>query len=327
LQVLAVLLVLLALPTAWTLVGSLHGVVRSLRELGVELVPDRAALQAPAAVTATEPRADRDLQRGAHTRVAGGVLYVPPGLRSADGRFDLLIHFHGNTELIEQSAAAAGLPALVLVVNLGDGARRYMDALASPMVFDKLVEQSQEGAEALGLRRAEVRRIALSAWSAGYAGIRQILRERAELIDTVLLMDGLHAPFADRKKHEVARSHLAPFLRFSERAAAGERLFVITHSAIETYTYASAAQTAEVVVADNALERKRVERPLAPVTFDAARRATPSHGPRDLLLASEATREGLRVYGFAGDRAEHHIAHLVNMSLTVLPPLVARWQE
>jgi hypothetical protein len=272
-------------------------------------------------------RADRDLERGVHTVTPGAVLYVPPSFQSADGSFDLLVHFHGNTELLEESVARAGLNALLCIVNLGIGSRRYVDAFASPGALDRLAERSAKLAGAHGLRKPQVRRVALSAWSAGFAGVGQILRNQPERVDAVLLMDGLHAPFESMKTRRPDQRALEPFFEFSERAAAGERLFVITHSQIETYTYSSTRETADAILGLNELTRNRVPAKPQIVNFDAARRATPSHHKDGLVPSTEAHRKGLQVHGYRGDRAEHHIAHLVQMSVTVLPPLVARWEN
>jgi hypothetical protein len=42
---------------------------------------------------------------------------------------------------------------------------------------------------------------------------------------------------------------------------------------------------------------------------------------------TEASAGGLHVRGYAGDQPEHHIAHLVQMSVTALPDLVAWWRR
>ena len=41
---------------------------------------------------------------------------------------------------------------------------------------------------------------------------------------------------------------------------------------------------------------------------------------------SEATVGTFHVRGYRGNTPEHHMAHLLQMSATVLPELVARWQ-
>jgi hypothetical protein len=270
-----------------------------------------------------ENPADDHLQRGQQVFVPGGVFYIPPNFHSADGHFDLLMHFHGNVELVEESANKVGLNALVYILNLGDGTRRYTDAMTYSVAFDEHLEHAVTEAKKLGLRDAKVGRIALSAWSAGYASVRQILTHHFDQIDAVLLLDSPYAPFV--RGQEVDWEHLQPFMVFSEKAVAGERLFVITHSAVPTFTYATSGQATDAILDFNQLERtKSTGKPLR-AKFGAALRASPNYH-EGLMPSTEAHRKGFHVYGFKGDKAEHHAAHLVQMSLTVLPPLVERWQ-
>src|SRR6187402_2513273 len=84
-------------------------------------------------------RADAHLKRGAHIGLEKGVLYAPQNFESADGQFDLLLHFHGNTDLVEQSVGAAKLNALVAIINVGDGAEPYGKALQNPYAFDRML--------------------------------------------------------------------------------------------------------------------------------------------------------------------------------------------
>ena len=41
---------------------------------------------------------------------------------------------------------------------------------------------------------------------------------------------------------------------------------------------------------------------------------------------SMARMKGLVILGYEGRTPEHHMAHLVQMSVTALPPLVERWR-
>ena len=75
------------------------------------LVPPRRA----------EHRADRALVRENRSPVAGGLLSIPPAFSSDDGAYDLLIHFHGNTALVEESISSTQLNAVLVQVNLGIG--------------------------------------------------------------------------------------------------------------------------------------------------------------------------------------------------------------
>jgi len=294
-------------------------------------VRSAAPVARSSAPAASSERADARLKRDSHIGLERGVLYAPPGLDSPDGRFDLVIHYHGNVELIEKSVASAKLNALVAIINLGDGSDVYSKALFNPYVFDRLLETIEARARVrLGLKHARIDRIALSAWSAGFASVSRILSSRSRLdrIDALLLMDAPHASYAPGGKEEVYLPALKNFLSFAERAAAGERLMVVTHSAIRTEGYPSTTLTTDALLRELEIEREPAPASASPppVALPVAKRAFPSGERNWLKVQSRAQSGELVVLGCAGDGKGDHIAHLAQMSVTVLPPLRERWR-
>src|SRR5690606_36386503 len=65
--------------------------------------------------------ADETLKRGERVSVSRGILYIPPAFKSPDGQFDLLMFFHGNTKLVEESVDVSKLNAVLYTMNLGIG--------------------------------------------------------------------------------------------------------------------------------------------------------------------------------------------------------------
>ncbi len=277
-------------------------------------------------------RTDVKMKRGVHIGLNKGVLYAPPKFESADGQFDLVLHYHGNVQLVEESVAAAGLNALVAIINVGDGADKYSKYLRNPYVFDReLTTIERRAAKQLKLENAQIRRIALSAWSAGFASVSQILSSRSRLdrVDAVFLLDAPHAKFAPGGEHEVYAPSLEHFLAFARRAMAGQKLMVITHSAIKTEGYPSTTRTIDALLEHLALERRAVEPGVAsppPVDLPVAKRAFPTGERNWLNVVSEAHANDLHVYGCTGEGKGDHIAHLAQMSVTVLPRLRERWK-
>lgn len=277
-------------------------------------------------------RADRDMKRGIHIGLERGVLYAPPKFESADGQFDLIIHFHGNTDLVEQSLVASKLNAMIAIINVGDGAGVYSKALQNPYVFDRMLTTIEHRAETqLRLKRPQIRRIALSAWSAGFASVGQILSSRSRLdrIDAVLLEDSPHAKYAPFAEPEVYVPSLENYLAFARRAMAGRKLMVITHSAIQTEGYPSTTRTVDALIKQLGLARTTVAPASAsppPVDIPVAKRAFPDGERNWLQVVSEVHKESFYVYGCTGNGKGDHIAHLAQMSATVLPPLKERWQ-
>lgn len=286
----------------------------------------------PSAVPTKPGRADLEMRRDVHIGLEKGVLYAPPGFRSADGQFDLVVHFHGNTNLVEQSVAAAKLNALVAIINVGDGSGPYSKAMRNPYVFDRMLTTIEKRAQKqLHLKNALIRRIALSAWSAGFASVGQILSSRSRLdrVDAVLLMDAPHAKYAPGTQDAVYIPSLDNYLAFARRAVAGQKLMVITHSAIVTEGYPSTTRTIDALLEQLGLERETVASDAAsppPVDLPIAKRAFPDGERNWLEVVTKAEKQDFHVYGCTGTLKGDHIAHLAQMSVTVIPPLRERWK-
>jgi hypothetical protein len=282
----------------------------------------------PSAVLPPEQWADRDIKRGGHVGVAGGVLHVPRSFHSPDGSFDLLLHFHGNTELVQESLSRANVNALVHIVNAGIGSGPYEARYMLPTYFEGTIRLIEERALALGLENARVRRIALSSWSAGYGALRYIIatESQRERIDAVLLMDSMHVGYRDEETQTLEPLKLAPFLAFAELAAKGEKLMVLTHSSIRTIEYASTTQGADALLEAVGMEREPAKPP-AHVEFAMTMADVPKANRRWLDNCTEARKGLFTVLGCTGNTPEDHIAHLVQMKETVLPPLVERWSH
>lgn len=276
-------------------------------------------------------RADSTLQHPpGHIRVGSGVLFIPPKFTSVDGEFDLVLHYHGNTQLVQASVADVGINALVHTTNLGLGSSPYEDYFSVPGAFDNVITKIEERVRALGLRDARVKRIALMSWSAGYGALYYILDQNRfdpERIDAVLMMDSLHAGYLGA--HQVDPLKIAPFVAYAKEAAAGKKLFVITHSDIRPNGYASTTETTDAILAALGIERQKVDpadaSPPNP-TLDVALRAMPASANAWLEVNTMAHQGNFHAYGCSGQMKEHHMAHLIQMSVTVLPELKKRWQ-
>jgi hypothetical protein len=275
-----------------------------------------------------EERADYKLKRDGRSPVSGGVLTVSPAFRSDDGAFDLIVHFHGNTELVQESIGAAKLNALILVVNLGTGSGVYEDRYTQPAIFDDALTRVRDTIEKRGLQNAKMRRLALSSWSAGYGAIAKILESKKNLerIDALLMLDGLHAAYMNPKtKTGIDKSRIAPFIRFAKEAAQGQKLFSLTHGDTETHGYASTGQAADAILEEVGAKRSPASGSPPKVLLTSAVGVVPKHAERWLDLTTKAEVGGLRVRGYVGKTPEHHMAHLISMSVTVLPELAERW--
>jgi len=162
------------------------------------------------------------------------------------GAADLLIHFHGSAWLPFQAALSTERPLVVAVFNIGQGGEIYDRAFSDPAAFDSLVDQIRS--------RIKINRVYLSGFSAGYGAVRAILRNRADRVDGILLIDGLHTGYVDDRKVDPVA--MKPFLDF---ARSGKR-FVFSHSEIFPGTFASTTETSDYLIQQLGLKRTPVVR-------------------------------------------------------------------
>lgn len=311
-------------PAVERLVLSLRGAATA-----VAAVPVMAHISAAAPLPAPAPerRADANLFRENRSPVAGGLLIIPPAFASEDGGYNLFIHFHGNTNLVEESVIASKLNAVVVTMNLGVGSGPYESHFG---VFNSLLEllsRVQGVMSKRGLAHPHLKKLALSAWSAGYGAVLKVLEQpaEAEQVDSVLLLDGIHVGYIPPTTN-LWLVRLAPFERFAREAIAGKKLFSITHSDITPNgAYAGTRETTDALL--NAVHVTRApggEAPAMPA-LRAMDGVMPKRKMNSLEAASVAQEGGFRVRGYRGDQPEHHVMHLVQMSTTALPDLVAHW--
>ncbi|MBN1610106.1 MAG: hypothetical protein JW940_26000 [Polyangiaceae bacterium] len=259
-----------------------------------------------------KPSTGRAAQRPLTVLMRSGYWFVFP--RGCDGlreRRDVVIHFHGAHVTTVPRFMASGLDAVLIIINKGIGSGAYSDALALRSNVDELLERIEKAmADQCDLANAEISRLALSSWSAGYGGVEQFLRWRPERVDAVLLADGLHVGFTDRGSRTVDTARLEVFTRFARRAARSEKLMAITHSGIAPMEYAGAAETALAL-------SEAIHAPTWPV-------ASGNHGMWQLTAAR---RGQFYVEGYAGNDKAAHSHHLYSIGQTSFARLREYWER
>jgi hypothetical protein len=199
-------------------------------------------------------------------------------------------------------------------ISLGVGSGAYEKAFRDTQAFPGLIESVEAAvAEHSGRKSARARRIALTAWSAGYGAVRAILSQPAARarIDSVILLDGLHCDYAGGGGLE--QQSLAPFVRFAREAAKGRRLMVVSHSAIVPPGYASTTETANYLVRELGGKPRR-----------AQARAS---DPLGLVLTSRFDARDFHVRGYAGQAEPDHCAHLGLLGDVLKVHLLPRWSK
>jgi hypothetical protein len=290
--------------------------------------PPQAEVPKANEATATA-RADAHVQREGYAHIPGGVLYVPDTFASADGAYDLYLHFHGSIRVVRESAEHAGLNAVVAVVNLGKNSAPYLDGYAVPGSYEELLASIDRAVMSRGLAQPHRRRVAIGSWSGGYGALSRILEHGRglESLDAILVLDGIHCGFVDENPRALNTRILSPFLDATRRAAEGKILFSITHSEIDPIAYAGTDLTAGYLLDVVHGTRTAPEEAAPPhLQLRAAEGAVSKALEKRMEPISEARVGSFHVRGYRGNTPEHHMAHLLQMGATVMPELVARWR-
>jgi hypothetical protein len=245
--------------------------------------------------TRAHPRLKEETPPGRREALELGTLFLPAALRQTTPQ-RLFIHFHGGSWLPEVAAARVGKTA-VISIQLGSGSSVYAKPFGDPELFGRLLTAAEQKA---GTRFGPV---TLTAWSAGYGAVREILKVPAHYarVERVLLIDGLHASYVGgnpgtgpSQTSEIETENLQIFLQFARDAVAGRKQMIVTHSEIFPGTFASTTETTDWLLGQLGLKRRPVVR----------------WGPMGTQQLSEIRAGNLSVIGYAGNSAPDHVDQL-----------------
>jgi len=245
----------------------------------------------------------------------GAELYVPPWfMPNNKGRYDLIVHFHGLGKLQEGNLDRSQINAAVVSINLGIGTDGYGSAFRDAQSFTKLLDETQAELDKSGRApNAKLGRLALSAWSAGFVSVAKIMSDpsNAEKVDAVVLADGFFTSFTNVKKRIINTPSLERFVALVDTASKGDKLFVITHTAIPTQDYPSVEETVTKLLEMTSSQK------------------TPSTavGPRNMHETYTVHRGAFHVKGYEGLTAGDHIKQIQAMGETIYPYLRTRWEQ
>jgi hypothetical protein len=211
------------------------------------------------------------------------VLLLPPQRNATH----LILHFHGPAWLPETAARKRYPNAAVLTVQAAGPdttSDAYRQILTPAEKFPALLKQVENAA------RTKFKSIVLSAFSAGYGAVREILRDHENWppIEGVILADSMHAAYGEEARD------LSPFIEFAGEALKGRKFFLVTHSEVSPGGYASTTEAAGFLLKE--LKLKRSSAPPAAV------------GP-GMQQRTVAAAGGFQILGFAGNSSEDHMDH------------------
>ncbi len=229
-----------------------------------------------------------------------------------DGGFDLILHFHGH-EPVRKEFVKTATGVVLVGIDLGIGSGAYQTGFGAPETFTKLVKSVEvEMAKRSGNPSAHVRKLGLSAWSAGYGALDSILRQTGgKNIDAVILLDGLHTGYDNAHTHTLKTNQLDPFTAFAKRAAQGKTFMFVSHSSIIPPGYSSTTETASYLI--NAVGGK------------------PAKAKKEDVLGLDMIRKydkgNFHVRGYDGDDKPDHCAHLGLMAGIMKSHILPRWKS
>jgi hypothetical protein len=215
---------------------------------------------------------------------------VPP-----DGGVILVVHFHSASWAAEDEIYRSRANAILLNIHLGSFSTPYRVFFNDPRRFQAILDTV---VVILSTRSivpfATVKTLILTSFSAGYGGVREILRRASyySQVDALLLADGLHADLDS----SCMVAQMADFTRFACDARDRMKVFLLTHSSIATSGYRSTTQTADYLLHALGARPRAVE-------------ASDEIG----LQISACDTGCFRVRGYAGAAAPDHMRHLYSM--------------
>lgn len=238
-----------------------------------------------------------------------GQMLVPEKLEfDADGKVPVMFHFHGHEPARKEWVQAVNSGVLV-ALDLGINSGPYLKKFERPETFAALVGSVEKALSKRAGANVEIGKIGVSSWSAGYGAVQRVLESpMASRVDAVILLDGLHTSFTNT---EGARLTMAPFVRFAQRAAAGETFMHVSHSSILPPGYASTTETANYLIWQ--------------VGGEPEERSPRAKDPMGLKLIRGYDEANFHVEGYTGNGKLDHCAQLGVYREVLRKHVAARW--
>ena len=233
--------------------------------------------------------------------------YLEPKAGFPDGKVELVFHFHAGLAADKDWRENAPPNAVIVAGTWGVTTAQYANAFRDPKRFEQMMDEVMgKLRESTGNPALEMHRVSLFAWSAGFASVSRILGQGYyDRIDSVVLLDGLHAAYMDRVpkgavergipfRKRVAVEMLATYIKLAKDAAAGKKEFFFSHSSIQPGFYASTSECADELI--KAVGATKVE--------DNA------PGPMGITRIYRADVGDFHVRGYTGETKGAHVAQI-----------------
>lgn len=231
-----------------------------------------------------------------------GELFIPSRFQVKSETLNLIIHFHGKASVVQEAFLKSEVNGLLITIHLGMLSGPYRIAFSDSNYFETILREALDKLK----KEAEIDlsnkqlKIFLTSFSAGYGGIREILKYENyyKKINGIVLLDGLHTDYIQTDKDRFVNPvQMQDFLRFAKDAVHFKKQFIITHSEIIPDGYSSTTETAQYL-----LDSTETEKVFAEKLFD------------ELFIQKYYAFNGnFRVFGFYGNKALDHMKHFYNL--------------
>lgn len=217
----------------------------------------------------------------------------------SDGKFNLIIHFHGSSKAAEESVVKSGVNAVLFNIHLGALSSPYKNYFSDKNKFQEIIQVILSAIDSsLIIINPKIDKLIITSFSAGYAAVRELLKnsDYYDMIDAIALADGLHCD----SDSALMKQQMKDFVRFAEDAVKKKKIFALTHSGISTEGYQSTTQTTDYIL--NTLSKRRT----IVSEFDEIGELTSKFKSGFFMLR-----------GYEGNSAEDHLKHLRGMRIMI----------
>lgn len=178
-----------------------------------------------------------------------------PRIFNASSSDGIIFHLHGDHETVKNQFTGSGFNGILVSLDLGvlSGSyeRRYF---SDKNKFTGLLDLTYRFIkDSLKTDLPASFPVYLTAFSAGYAGVRAILKNHYGKIAGIGLADGLYADFDP----DSLKKQMPDFKKIAKQAAASEKKFILTHSSLTVKEYMTAAAAADLILAGIGVEREK----------------------------------------------------------------------
>ena len=210
---------------------------------------------------------------------------------------DVIMHLHGDPQTVWNNAKWANLNAIIITANYGALSGSYQTPFsADTTLFQTALDQSLAAVRAQSDIPDNLQwdQLVLSSFSAGYGGVREILKSATyrNNIDDLVAADSLYASTAS--DGTPLDSQMVDYKTFALAAKNGQKTFLLSHSKVLTGTYENTIETADELMQYLGI---------TPTAYSA-------NGLGTLSYYRKAQAGNFRIWGANGDTADAHSAHL-----------------